>query len=204
MEINIGFTGGVLCAILYSFYAYRSNSGVPKFCRCVCTVCFVCVFGGGVEIFPTPPNKEKRPWKCTHCVLCVLLVTPLCKQISHCPTRLPDRVLGHLPQGYSPPWTLIPCTFYPHAIYPLGCLPPVPFTPHANHLFYFDVKSPDDECGIDAVDLKHHLEELMSKNSITVVACLDWGASNFFGSGKYPEALWLIYWLLNGLVWLIN
>ena len=57
------------------------NSGVPRFCRCVCTFCFVCVFGGGgeggVEVFPTPPNKEKRPWKCTHCVLCVLLVTPL-------------------------------------------------------------------------------------------------------------------------------
>ena len=81
MEIILGFTGGVLCAILYSFYGHIYDSGVPRYCRCVCTFCFVCVFGGGggggVEVFPTPPNKEKRPWKCTHCVLCVLLVTPL-------------------------------------------------------------------------------------------------------------------------------
>ena len=51
----------------------------PGFCRCVCTFCFVCVLGGwgwGWET-STLPHKEKRPGKCTRCVLCILLVMRL-------------------------------------------------------------------------------------------------------------------------------
>ena len=63
-----------IAAVNNEFYC---TVAYPRVYRYVCNVVFCLLFGEGGAGGNFHPHEEKGPGKCTHCVLCVLLVTPL-------------------------------------------------------------------------------------------------------------------------------
>ena len=90
--------------------------------------------GGGGRRAKLPPHKEKRPGKCTHCILCTLLVTPL-PQINYPLVISPRFNTPPRPFWSFPPYsTNFSPDHFPARHFPPGHFPPRPLAPGSNSL----------------------------------------------------------------------